>query len=99
MYLLTFEPLTGALTMFAFQNLCLTPPRRVIPRARVMLRRHWDVFADAAVSELSDPVVDALAVEPVLYVMVTAMVAAMVAAAVWRLAASRWRGPPAPSVL
>ena len=74
MHLLTFEPLTGALTMFAFQNLCTTPSIRIIPRARVIMRRHWDMFTDAAISELSDPVIDALAFEPVLYVAVMATV-------------------------
>ena len=74
MHLLTFEPLTGALTMFAFQKLCTTPSIRIVPRARVLMRRHWDMFTDAAISELSDPVIDALAFEPVLYVAVMATV-------------------------
>ena len=78
MYLLTFEPLTGALTMFAFQNLCITPHIRIIPRARVILRRHWDLFTDVAVSELSDPMVDALAFEPLLYMVVMATVLTLV---------------------
>ena len=78
MHLLTFEPLTGALTMFAFQNLCTTPTIRIMPRARVVIRRHWDMFADAAVSELSDPMMDALSIEPVVYVVVSAMVLALV---------------------
>jgi hypothetical protein len=78
MYLLTFEPLTGALTMFAFQNLCITPRIRIIPRARVILRRHWDLFTDVVVSELSDPMVDALAFEPLLYMVVMATVLTLV---------------------
>ena len=78
MHLLTFEPLTGALTMFAFQKLCTTPSIRIMPRARVIIRRHWDMFADAAVSELSDPMMDALSIEPVVYVVVSAMVLALV---------------------
>ena len=55
---LAFEPLTGALTVFAFQNVCKTRPARVIPHARVILRRHSDIFVDAAVSEFSDSFVD-----------------------------------------
>ena len=78
MYLLTFEPLTGALTMFAFQTLCITPRIRIIPRARVILRRHWDLFTDVVVSELSDPMVDALAFEPLLYMVVMATVLTLV---------------------
>lgn len=83
MHLLTFEPLTGALTMFAFQNLCTTRPVRVIPHARVVMRRHWDVFIDAATSELSDPVVDALALEPTLCVLITALLVALVWSRRW----------------
>ena len=85
MHLLTFEPLTGALTMFAFQNLCRTRPVRVLPHARVIMRRHWEVLADAALEELSDPVVDALA--PALCVVLTAMLLALV----W---SRRWAYPP-----
>jgi hypothetical protein len=87
MHLLTFEPLTGALTMFAFQNLCTTPSIRIMPRAMVIIRRHWDMFADAAVSELSDPMMDALSSEPVVYVVASALVLALV----WVLHTTRWR--------
>jgi hypothetical protein len=87
MHLLTFEPLTGALTMFAFQNLCSTRPIRVLPHARVIMRRHWEVLADAALEELSDPVVDALALAPALYVVMTAMLLTLV----W---SRRWAYPP-----
>lgn len=58
MHLLTFEPLTGALTMFAFENICRTRPMRILPHARVILRRHSDVFLDAVVSEVTDPLMD-----------------------------------------
>ena len=87
MHLLTFEPLTGALTMFAFQNLCSTRPIRVLPHARVIMRRHWEVLADAALEELSDPVVDALALAPALCVVLTAMLLALA----W---SRRWAYPP-----
>ena len=90
MHLLTFEPLTGALTMFAFQNLCSTRPIRVLPHARVIMRRHWEVLADAALSELSDPVVDALSLEPALYVVLTAMLLALVWSRRWAYSPKRF---------
>jgi hypothetical protein len=55
---LAFEPLTGALTVFAFQYVRKTRPALVIPLSRVIFRRYSDIFLDAAMSEFSDSFVD-----------------------------------------
>lgn len=58
MYSIAFEPITGALTMFAFQHACHTRQSRIIPHARVLLRRHSEIFAESVMDELAEQFVD-----------------------------------------
>ena len=64
--MLAFEPVTGAIGLFLFENTCRTRPHRLIPRARVLFKRFEDVFREVAVNEAAEPLLDRVvnAVDP-----------------------------------
>ena len=64
MHILAFEPMTGAITMFALQKMATTRPARIIPHSRAMFRRHQELLHESVLSEVSDSLVDTLSANP-----------------------------------
>jgi hypothetical protein len=74
MHLLAFEPMTGAITVFALQKMFTTRPVRIIPHSRVMFRRHQDLVHESVLSEVSDSLVDTLSANPHMLLLVLFLV-------------------------
>ena len=60
MQILAFEPITGAITAFILQRMVTTTPSRIIPHGRKFIRRHKELLHESVISEVSDPLVNAL---------------------------------------